>query len=804
MEKLTNILSNRSKIDEPYSYVNGGKVLKRSNRFSPDPLINYAWKKYSWNDELQLFAIKPSKIKAYKGRNFFKQDSNCLHIFNNGSIIIDFGCEYPGWLEIDSDDLNSEITFGVSEYAQMTFANKDAQSTDKTIKPVKHGNTYRLELNKELYEGVRFAFININKLERPFTITDIRLVCQTKPINYQGEFKSNNKLLNRIWYTAAYVVRANLLKDYFGSILIERGDRISWTGDAYTAQAAALVAFANYDFIYENLKFTESHSNGIATYEMYWILSVIDYYLYSGDKKGVRKLIPFATKRLDEAYQAFGKKPPLLYVGWDERLGAGFEDVSFKEDKYVYMMVSLRAFKEFSEILKEIGETELANKYMSYYLEKADEVKKNPSWTNELGIHAVADAINADMLSKKESEILYHKYFDDRVNRISYSPFNEYFLINATGKVNHHDDALSSIFDLWGEMINYGATTLFEVYRPEWNNVIGRNGAVPNCQVGYTSLAHPWGAGVLKWLSEEILGVKPIEGGFSSFIVKPHLGRMLTSISGITPTPYGKISFSIDVNKGKAKLVVPNNAKCCLAIPKVEKIIKDIYINDKPISVQKEDEEFIYLEELKPGKYSISISYNGETPEYEELKREYKIKNISFDRVTKGNWLNTYGKDGYFLSAYDKEDLVKLPCYVESINFPRFELITPVGRKQWSNKTNNQSALVSPNPNIKTRKLGAYHSHKFANCGQCFVFDIKMKDKQKHKISLYFCDYDKQDRKLTVDAFDGDSLELIAPVVMVDKFHKGIYVTYEYNNSIRFRINAVKGDNAVLNAIFFD
>ena len=32
---------------------------------------------------------------------------------------------------------------------------------------------------------------------------------------------------------------------------------------------------------------------------------------------------------------------------------------------------------------------------------------------------------------------------------------------------------------------------------------------MPNCQVGYTSLAHPWGGGVTKWLSEEILGIKP-------------------------------------------------------------------------------------------------------------------------------------------------------------------------------------------------------------------------------------------------------------------------------------------------------
>jgi hypothetical protein len=32
-----------------------------------------------------------------------------------------------------------------------------------------------------------------------------------------------------------------------------RGDRISWTGDAHTSQACALVAFSNYDFILESI-----------------------------------------------------------------------------------------------------------------------------------------------------------------------------------------------------------------------------------------------------------------------------------------------------------------------------------------------------------------------------------------------------------------------------------------------------------------------------------------------------------------------------------------------------------------------
>jgi alpha-L-rhamnosidase len=44
-------------------------------------------------------------------------------------------------------------------------------------------------------------------------------------------------------WVAAYTVRTNLLPGYLGSILMDRGDRISWTGDAHTAQLAASVAF---------------------------------------------------------------------------------------------------------------------------------------------------------------------------------------------------------------------------------------------------------------------------------------------------------------------------------------------------------------------------------------------------------------------------------------------------------------------------------------------------------------------------------------------------------------------------------
>ena len=130
-----------------------------------------------------------------------------------------------------------------------------------------------------LYEGIRFAWINMTTTpSRPFHITALRLVCQIKPQNWAGKFAAaGDDKLSRIWYLGAYTVKVNLLADQFGSILIYRGtkiraqiqiisnsriynptlnprpsgDRFSWTGDAHVAQATAMAALGNFDFVSE-------------------------------------------------------------------------------------------------------------------------------------------------------------------------------------------------------------------------------------------------------------------------------------------------------------------------------------------------------------------------------------------------------------------------------------------------------------------------------------------------------------------------------------------------------------------------
>ena len=74
--------------------------------------------------------------------------------------------------------------------------------------------------NWEIYEGVRFGFINISGLATgSFTITGLRVVAQTLPVPYTGSFNCSDTLLTRSWYTGVYCPKLNMAGGCCGSIV---------------------------------------------------------------------------------------------------------------------------------------------------------------------------------------------------------------------------------------------------------------------------------------------------------------------------------------------------------------------------------------------------------------------------------------------------------------------------------------------------------------------------------------------------------------------------------------------------------
>jgi hypothetical protein len=82
--------------------------------------------------------------------------------------------------------------------------------------------------------------------------------------------------------------------------------------------------------------------------------------------------------------------------------------------------------------------------------------------------------------------------------------------------------------------------------------------------------------------------------------------------------------------------------------------------------------------------------------------------------------------------------------------------------------------------------------------------DVIVKNEKSFRTSLYFLDWDDQNRNVQIEIFDLATLKLLSPVQVVKNFSGGKYLSFTYDNSVRIRINMINEPNAAVSGIFFD
>jgi alpha-L-rhamnosidase len=800
---------------EPYPPLHGGSFLGPPVSDSPDPLAHFRWERTGTGDDLQTYHLLPVATWTDKTESF-KQTGKEIRVEGSGSMRFDFGVVSAAWLEFDSADCPGTVEMSISEYDEPAVVNSGPPHPKKTLAPKRYGDTYRLELNPALYEGVRFGWIHVRMFESPWTIKAVRVVCQVKPTNYLGSFECSDPMLNRIWYAGAYSVKANLCKDYFGALLMDRGDRISWTGDAHPAQAAALVAFGNWDFIRDNLERSAGTNNGIESYSLYWVLSLVEYYQHTADHSTLERHIEHAVDLLNHA-ASICHDPPIAFYGWDERLGAGFEAPDCFETKAAYRMLFIQASMAFADVMEASGRRDLSASCRKRALEKLSEVRSAGRWYEPLGLHALADAVNSGQTTTEEKDEIFKLRFEDRLHRLSFSPFNQYFILQALAGMGRYDEAFATLHDHWGGQIRYGGTTFFETYTPSWNECVRENGALPNGQSGYVSLAHAWGAGVTAWLTREVLGIRPAAAGFSRIDITPHLGSTLTHVSGSVPTPLGTVQFSLDRRSGRCSAVIPEGSVARIGIPTSWGSIQCVLLhghliwdgifhpNDR-IKGSSLNKDYLYLEDVQSGSYEFRFFHrNGHDVHESAAPLVYPIPNVKEDTRTKGDWGAIYGKDGYILFNYDgvHKDRKLLPPYIQSVQ-PSTRKIGGCFHAQVTKASSDRRIPAPTREGEGLRNLGQLYTGDPVACLQTMTIDVDALANQRYQVALYFLDWESQDRRQAVELFDLKSLNRLTPVRMVKDFTQGKYLVYECFGPVRFRIDQVRGRSAVLNAMYFD
>lgn len=507
-------------------------------------------------------------LLPFSGQTTVSGGSSCT-LHHGGSVLLDFGKELHGGLRITTAIRPSQkparvrIRFGESVSEAMSEPGVKGASNDHAMRD------YELQLPwlGSIETGdTGFRFVRIDALDdMELPLRAVEAASRYRDIPYLGSFHSSDPRLDSIWATGARTVHLNMQNYLWDGI---KRDRLVWVGDMHPEVMTINTVFGANDVVHRSLDLARDDTplpgwmNGMCSYSLWWILIQRDLYKYQGDKAYLAEQLPYLQQLARQIIaNTDGKKEKLAGA-------TRFLDWPTSEDSDVIhsglQALTIMSLGACAEMFTELEDVESA----ALCAAKAKEMRKYvPS---DLGNKQAAAMLAIAGLGNAEE---YAKTIASG-GADGFSTFFGYYMLEALALAGEYDTAMDIISDYWGAMLDLGATSFWEDLKysdigkasridefvPEGAYDIHADGGA-YCYKGLRhSLCHGWASGSTAWLSRHVLGIEPVEPGFSKVKIEPHLGN-LDWAEGSIPTPYGIISVSHKRSadgKINSKITVPD------------------------------------------------------------------------------------------------------------------------------------------------------------------------------------------------------------------------------------------------------
>ena len=144
----------------------------------------------------------------------------------------------------------------------------------------------------------------------------------------------------------------------------------------------------------------------------------------------------------------------------------------------------------------------------------------------------------------------------------------------------------------WWNMIQSGSTITWEAWDLKYKNNLDWN--------------HAWGTAPANIVARFLLGVRPLEPGFSRVLIQPQPGS-LEQVTGIVPTIRGSIEISL-VNRQaepfELRINIPSNMTAKVGVPRRDKQSRMLVVNGKKVEAVLED-EYLFWEDIGSGSHLL-------------------------------------------------------------------------------------------------------------------------------------------------------------------------------------------------------
>jgi alpha-L-rhamnosidase len=378
-----------------------------------------------------------------------------------------------------------------------------------------------------------------------------------------------------------------------------------------------------------------------ATYSMYFVLGLGDYYLYSGDTSFVQQEWP--TVEAELAWGATQLDSNGLFVtdgsdnaDWD------FYDGGKNGEVTEYNLLYYKTLLDGAVLASAAGDGAQAATYTTdaanlkaainahlynsatglYYLSNQDTTTVAQDANSLAVLYGVAPAAqDPAILASLKTDLWTTSYGPQPFSGSSYadviSPFVSGYELDASFASNDTADADALLDTVWGGMISPGQDDTGTM----WENINGATG-----QPGFgstTSLAHGWSTTPTSALSGYVLGVQPVTAGYATWTVEPHPGDV-SWVEGRVPTPHGSITvdWAGQSSAGKFTMAVtaPRGTSGTIAVPTYGLSNTVVSVNGhvvwsngrftaaRGIAGADTDSSYVYLTGVQSGSYSVTAA----------------------------------------------------------------------------------------------------------------------------------------------------------------------------------------------------
>jgi hypothetical protein len=469
------------------------------------------------------------------------------------AVLLDFGRELHGYIELitpmtaDQSKLR-HIRLRFGESASEAMAELGGRRNAQNDHAIRDQIVTLPWLGKKMAGPSGFRFVRIDNLDSqlPVELSQVRAVLQIRDIPQTGSFQCDDERINRIWQVGAYTVHLNMQEYLWDGI---KRDRLVWIGDMHPEVSTIHAVFGHNDVVPRSLDLTRDVTpvtewmNGISSYSMWWVRIQEDLWMHRGDRPYLESQRPYLTpllKRLAGLVGPDGKEriDGMRFLDWPsspnkQGVTAGLQAL---------LVMTLESGAHLMSALGDTATAQLCSDAAGRGHKVVPDTNKSKSGAALLSLAGMMDA-------KIVSETVLKAGGPRDI-----STFYGFYVLQALAKSGDTSTALDFIRTYWGAMLDLGATTFWEDFNLDWlpnaaridelvppgkKDVHGDYGAY--CYVGFRhSLCHGWASGPTAWLSQTVLGIKPMEPGFKRVRIAPQLGNLKWA-EGSYPTPLGPI-----------------------------------------------------------------------------------------------------------------------------------------------------------------------------------------------------------------------------------------------------------------------